>query len=73
MWSQVLFIGKGAEMLQKHSSLSPSEAEKGQQFMELTRRGKPNDVRVAHRPVIHGFTVLVGACSGRPSVLGVSR
>jgi len=55
MKSRIPFSGKGAKTQQKHGPFPPSETEKKQKFLDLTRRGKSNDI--AHRPIIQVFTV----------------
>jgi len=58
MKSRIPFSGKGAKTQQKHGPFPPSETEKKQQkFLDLTRRGKSNDM--ARRPIIQVFTIVV--------------
>jgi len=61
MKSGIPFSGKGAKTQQKHGPFPPSETEKKQKILDLTRRGKSNDI--AHRPIIQVFTVVGGAGS----------
>jgi len=57
MKSRIPFSGKGAKTRQKHGPFPPSETEKKKNILDLTRRGKSNDI--AHRPIIQVFTVFV--------------
>jgi len=56
MKSRIPFSGKGAKTQQKHGPFPPPRQKKKQKFLDLTRRGKSNDI--AHRPIIQVFTVL---------------
>jgi len=55
MKSRIPFSGKGAKTQQKHGPYPPPRQKKKQKFLDLTRRGKSNDI--AHRPIIQVFTV----------------
>jgi len=55
MKSGIPFSGKGAKTQQKHGPFPPSVTEKKQKVLDLTRRGKSNDI--AHRLIIQVFTV----------------
>jgi len=55
MKSRIPFSGKGAKNTEKTRPLSPLQQKKKQKFLDLTRRGKSNDI--AHRPIIQVFTV----------------
>jgi len=50
-------LWKGGKNTAKTRPLSPLRDRKKQKFLDLTRRGKSNDI--AHRPIIQVFTVSI--------------
>ena len=54
MKSRIPFSGKGAKNTATTQPLPPPRQEKNQKLLDLTRRGKSNDI--AYRPIIQLFT-----------------